>query len=59
MQMEKAEELRKKWGNKPCDHPDPLEKEYYLGTATGDYICSICGRSGWGKDWNKTPKESN
>jgi|GEM_PF-613449 len=52
MQTTKAEELRKKWGNKPCDHPN-LEKEYFLGAATGDYVCTQCGEAGWGSDWNE------
>ena len=29
------------WGNKPCEHPK-LEKEYYLGSDTGDYVCTTC-----------------
>jgi hypothetical protein len=35
MQMLKATEIRKSWGNKPCDHSH-LAKEYHFGTATGD-----------------------
>lgn len=44
--MSEAEELRKAWkekGNPPCDHPGYPEKEYYLGTSTGDRVCTICG----------------
>ena len=52
MQTEDAEDLREKWGNKQCEHPS-LEKEYYLGSATGDYICVVCGKAGWGPNWNK------
>lgn len=44
MQMDKIKELRKEWGDKPCDHPG-VEKEYYLGTQTGDYVCTQCGRT--------------
>lgn len=44
MQYEKAEQLQKEWGDKPCDHPF-IEKEYYLGTSTGDRVCSTCGLS--------------
>jgi hypothetical protein len=43
MQMTKVRELRKEWGNKPCDHPD-YDREYYLGSHTGDYVCTTCGR---------------
>ena len=43
MQAAKARELRKEWGDKPCDHPD-VDKEYYLGAQTGDYVCTQCGK---------------
>ena len=44
----KAEELRKKWGNKPCSHPN-LEVETHLdiefvAVKTGDYVCTVCGQ---------------
>jgi hypothetical protein len=42
MQNSKANRLQKAWGDKPCDHPH-VEKEYYLGAATGDYVCTRCG----------------
>lgn len=48
MQSERAAELRKKWGDKPCNHP-AFEKEYKLGFDTGDYFCIIC--------WNLFTKE--
>ncbi len=54
MQDTKAAELRKNWGDEPCDHPH-LEKEYHLGMDTGDYVCTTCGETGWGPDWNKKP----
>jgi hypothetical protein len=41
--MSKAAALRQSWGNKPCNHPD-WDREYYLGTNTGDKICTSCGR---------------
>lgn len=43
MQLEKAQSLRRTWGNKPCNHPQ-TEKEYYLGSDTGDKVCTTCGR---------------
>lgn len=52
MQLKNALELKKQWGNKPCDHPQ-LEKEYFQGAQTGDYVCTTCGASNWGKGWNK------
>lgn len=44
MQMEQANLIAKRWGDKPCDHPG-LVKEYHLGTQTGDRICVQCGKS--------------
>lgn len=54
--MDKAIQLRKQWGDRPCNHP-VLDKEYHLGAATGDYVCTTCGESGWGRDWNKREQE--
>lgn len=56
MQMKEAIELRKLWSGRTCDHPD-LDKEYDLGSATGDYVCTTCGRSGFGNDWNERERE--
>lgn len=42
MQHLDAKKLREEWGNKPCEHPH-LEKEYYLGSDTMDFVCSTCG----------------
>lgn len=44
IQMAKAERLREEFlkSGKECDHQYGLLKEYYLGTATGDYLCSNC-----------------
>ncbi len=44
MQMETAKQIRHEWGDKLCDHPH-FEKEYYLGSQTGDYVCTQCGES--------------
>lgn len=52
MQLEEAQELRIRWGDKPCNHPS-ITKEYYLGTNTGDYVCTTCGQAGWGRDWRE------
>ena len=58
MQLEEARALEAGWGKKPCDHPQ-TEKEYYLGTATGDYVCTTCGKAFWGdkKDEEKKTEE--
>jgi hypothetical protein len=42
MQMGEAARLQQQWGNDPCDHPS-WEKEYHLGSDTGDKVCSRCG----------------
>lgn len=52
MQNTKALSLKERWGGKPCDHLK-LTKEYDRATATGDYVCTTCGESGWGWSWNK------
>ena len=44
MQVSEAAQLRKAWGKKPCLHPE-LDKEYYLGSQTGDYVCTTCGEA--------------
>nr|AKN36100.1 hypothetical protein [Vibrio tasmaniensis]AKN40821.1 hypothetical protein [Vibrio sp. 1F_189] len=50
MQMNEAAKLRVKWGNKPCSHPN-IDKEFYEGSPTGDYVCTQCGEVGHGKHW--------
>lgn len=44
MQMRKAAQLQKEWGDRDCDHPG-FDKEQFGGTNTGDYVCTQCGRS--------------
>lgn len=44
MQYDKAEELRIRWGRKPCPHP-AWEKEEYLSSLTGEKVCTQCGHS--------------
>lgn len=58
MQMKEAAESRERWGGKPCDHPN-LDKEYELGTATGDYVCTTCGKAGWGRDWAERERKES
>lgn len=58
MQAKTARRLREAWGDKPCNHPN-LEKEYELGSDTGDYVCTSCGKSGWGRDWNREQQDDN
>jgi hypothetical protein len=46
-QMNKLQEIRAQWvaaGDKPCDHPN-TDREYHLGSQTGDIGCLVCGRS--------------
>ncbi|MBD0851956.1 hypothetical protein [Maribacter arenosus] len=44
IQMGQAERLKKEFelSGKECNHSFGKLKEYYLGTATGDYRCSNC-----------------
>ena len=46
MQMDEQARIRSAWkakGDKPCKHPD-WDKECYLGSDTGDKVCTTCGR---------------
>ena len=43
MQNEKTKRMRKAWSDMPCDHPQ-FEKEYFLGSDSGDYLYTQCGR---------------
>lgn len=44
MDYEKAMKLKENWGNKLCPHPS-FQKEYYLSSQTGDYVCVQCGET--------------
>jgi hypothetical protein len=61
MNPRQAARLREEWekkGNPPCEHPT-LEKETVSGpgpSTTGDYVCSVCGESGWGREWARPAK---
>ena len=47
MQASDAAYLRQVWaakGNPPCNHP-ATEKEYVLGSDTGDRVCTTCGET--------------
>jgi len=55
IQYKEAMQLQKLWGDKPCNHTN-LEKEYYLGIATGDWACTQCGEAGPGRDWPEKEK---
>lgn len=52
MQLDKAKRLRGTWGDKPCIHPK-LEKEYFLGADTMDFVCATCG-----KEFTRQEKEA-
>ena len=54
--MDEAVRKRTMWeamGNPPCDHP-VTDKEYYLGSDTGDLVCTTCGHCWPG---NEAPAE--
>lgn len=48
MQLEEAIRLRRR-NQKDCSHPD-IEKEYYLGGQTGDFVFTQCGKNYFGRD---------
>lgn len=48
MEYLEVEEIRKRWGGQPCDHPDFEEETIGRGDGgyprkTGDYVCPQCG----------------
>ncbi len=43
MEIRDAERIRTNWGDRYCGHPH-TEKERDRGAATGDYVCTQCGR---------------
>ncbi|RQW91979.1 hypothetical protein DKL51_20015 [Micromonospora globispora] len=45
MQINEAARRRERWrqaGSPPCAH-EQHEREYYLGSDTGDNVCTDCG----------------
>jgi hypothetical protein len=51
IQTDATQAARATWinnGRPHCDHLE-VEKEYYLGTATGDYACTSCDETWWGR----------
>lgn len=42
MEYYAALNLKEKWGDKPCEHPQ-LEKVYYTGAFLINYVCTTCG----------------
>jgi hypothetical protein len=47
VQMDRVAQIRQQWeasGRSPCAHSD-FDREYYLGSNTGDYVCISCGES--------------
>jgi len=57
MQMLAAARLREVWGEKPCDHPR-IEQEYHFGSNTGEYVCTQCGKTKEGSDWNRKASDT-
>ncbi|WP_338338364.1 KTSC domain-containing protein [Xanthomonas citri pv. bilvae] len=50
--------FRQAWGDKPCDH-SYIEKEYRLGSKTGEYVCTQCGEEKEGLDWNRKVSDAS
>jgi len=58
MQAQDAVELRKAWGDQPCEHPR-LSREYTLGMHSGDSICTTCGEVLSPEEKNALPPLNN
>jgi hypothetical protein len=58
VQVSKAERIRDEWvrkGRPRCAH-EHYDKEYYLGSDTGDYACTTSGIT-WPRGSDKPPPE--
>jgi hypothetical protein len=44
-------QLREKWHDKPCDHPE-IGAEVEFGHPSNNYVCTTCGKVGEGNRWN-------
>jgi hypothetical protein len=60
MKMREAAELQRKWGGKPCNHPEmDREQEDYAGAHTGEYVCTTCGKLFMSrKEWEEQRQKS-
>jgi hypothetical protein len=58
VQMSKVPAIHDAWvrsGNPLCAH-ETFDKEYHLGSDTGDYVCMTCGAS-WRRGADKPAPE--
>lgn len=58
VQAKKASSIRQQWkesGAPLCTH-ESTEKEYELGSQTGDIMCMDCGETFYGKDALETAR---
>ncbi len=53
MKISEAKALEMRRGNQPCNYPFLEMERDEIGTSTGDYVCTRCGKAGWDGDWNK------
>ena len=56
MNYSDAAQLREKWGDKPCAHPE-IEAEVEVGHPSNNYVCTTCGKVGEGNKWNVLPTD--
>jgi hypothetical protein len=60
MDMKAATELRKSWGDKPCDHPHIVKEDPGpYGQWSGDWVCTRCGYSGPRQDFAKPKNQTD
>lgn len=50
MNYKNFEQTRKRWGDKPCNHPSTVKEILYMGVPSGDYICTQCGQYAYDDD---------
>jgi hypothetical protein len=56
MTIDEAKELQRKWGNKPCAHPDIIEERESRPGTEAKWRCVRCGRLVDFDEWRNSHK---
>ena len=51
MDVRQANDIRKRWGGKPCAHPKLEKEDPIAGKWMGDFYCTQCGTLGSSKEF--------
>jgi transcription initiation factor TFIIIB Brf1 subunit/transcription initiation factor TFIIB len=59
MDMKRASELQKAWGDKPCKHPNTVKEDSGRYGWSGDLVCTQCGLVGPKNAFTSSPEEGD